>query len=160
MRNRAFTLLEMIISMAIICIALLVVFVAYDTNIRMLSGEMNETDAAIELNKTMDRMTRDIRSSLWVVTTGTQTVTVWAYDLDSDGTYDASELVTYKWVGGTVDVVYRTVQTTNEIIGRYIYGMTATYDVTPGPSLVTISLTAKVGTQVSTLSSSVNLRNM
>ena len=98
--SRGFTIVEMMISMVIMCLILGVLYSAYVTTIRIFSAEMNETDSYFQLTKTMDVMTSDIRNSLMVITTGTTTITVWAADTDNDGTFDANEIVTYKWTGG------------------------------------------------------------
>jgi prepilin-type N-terminal cleavage/methylation domain-containing protein len=157
-----FTLIESIMVMAMLSIMMVVIFYAFSASMSIFSGEISEADASLEAHRAMERMTKDLRGSLQIVAANSTSITFWNSDINGDGTMEANELVTYSWTGTSEGYINRTIQTSTREISTGIMRFALTYN---DPSLeairvITILMTAKKGSNVCTLESSVDGRNL
>jgi prepilin-type N-terminal cleavage/methylation domain-containing protein len=155
--SKGFTLLESMIAMAVMTIALAVIFYAYTAMMNVFSSELSDSDLSFETQKAMDRVENDLRRNRQIVSSGSSSISFWFDDLNGNSTRDAAETVTYTWTGGTIETLTRTMGVTSEIIAKYISRFNLTYNTSEE---ITISITARKNGTYSTLESSVNCRNL
>jgi len=150
------------IVMAVLSIAIAVIFYAFTASMRIFTDEMSESGSSIEMHRAMERMTRELRESRQITSANSTSITFWYQDLNGNGTRDANETVKYTWTGTTEGYVNRTVQSSTLEVASGIRGFTLTYN-DPAPAnikLIKIFITALNGKSVSTLESSVKSRNL
>lgn len=150
------------IVMAVLSIAIAVIFYAFVASMHIFTNELSESDSSIQMHRAMERMTNELRNSLAIISANPTSVTFWYQDLNGNGTVDANETVAYSWTGTAEGYVNRTVQTASLEVANGIKGFTLTYnDVDPANiKVITIRITSMNGTSVSTLESSVKGRNL
>jgi prepilin-type N-terminal cleavage/methylation domain-containing protein len=161
-RSKGFTLVESILVLAMLSIVMVIIFYAFSASMSIFSGEISEADASLEAHRAMERMTKDLRGALQIIDANDTSITFWNSDLNGDGTVEANELVTYSWTGTSEGFINRTVQTSTREISTGIKSFSLTYNDASVEAIrvVTIKMTAKIGTNISTLESSVNGRNL
>jgi len=154
--------LELIIAMGVLTFAMALIIYAFTQSMRIFTAELYEGDTAIEIQRSIDRMTNELRNALEIVSTGETSVTFWYQDLNGNATRDANETVRYSWTGTTEGLLNRTVQTATLEVASGIKSFSLTYN-NPAPSnirLINIYMTVKKGSNLSTLESSVKSRNL
>lgn len=155
-----FTLLESIISMAVMTLAIALIFYAFQATMKVLTEELSEADVSLEVHKGMERMVRELRGALEVPSAASTSITFWYRDLNGNGTRDAAETINYTWTGITTETLTRTMGSSTFIVANKIIDLSLTYDNPSSVKLVKIKITGIKGTSVSTLESSVKLRNL
>jgi type II secretory pathway pseudopilin PulG len=158
--SSGFTLLELSISLLIMVMVFAVITYAYLAITRELMEEVALTDDTTNAYKAMDRMVRELRGSLAMIKESSTEVKFWLTDLNSDGTFDATEIVDYSWIGGTLDSITRTQGASSFWIAKTVYNMNLSYDSLTTTKLITIDITTINSKLPTTIESSVNLRNM
>ncbi len=157
-RTGGFTLLELIIAMSTIFMAVAIVLYAYLVTLRLFSGEMEESEIAIEMHKPMEQMENDLKNSLYIITGESSRIRFWA------GNPAASQDVTYRWspsgVGATSEMIYRKVGVTMEWLAKDISRLTFTYDNPGNIKRITIKITGRKNRTLGTVESSVKPRNL
>jgi type II secretory pathway pseudopilin PulG len=155
-------LLESILVLSLLSIAMAVIFYAFSASMRIFTSEMWEADASLEVHRAMERMTKELRGALEVVSASGTSVTFWYSDLNGDGTREANETVTFSWTGTSEGYINRTVLTATQEISTGIKKFSFTYNDPSPPNIkfITIFLSAQKGSTVSTLESSVDCRNL
>jgi len=157
---KAFTLLEIIISMGIILIAMGALFMAFSVALRMFVDESNRTDVFIEADRGISGMTKELISAREIISSGSREITFWAEDYNDDGTREASEVVAFTWSGSSESALYRQAGGVSVPIAYGVRNMAFTYDDPSSPTFVKIYLlVTKLGI-FSTIESSVKLRNI
>ena len=148
--------------LAILSIAMAVIFYAFTASMHIFTSEMSEADASLEAHRAMERMTKELRGALQIVAASGTSVTFWYSDLNGDGTREANETVTYSWTGASQGYINRTVQTSTQEISIGIQNFLLTYNdpSPPNINLIKIFMSAQNGSTVSTLESSVDCRNL
>jgi len=141
-------------------IAIAVIFYAYIASTRLLTIEYSEADASFSAHKVMEYMIGDLRKSPQVITANPQNITFWYQDLNNNGTVESNETITYSWTGGTIDAVTKTIGGSSVILANDILSFSLTYETPSAVKLVKIVITAGKNNILSTLESSVYLRNM
>jgi hypothetical protein len=159
-RSSGTTLLELIISMAILTFAIAVIFYGYVAATKLLSAEVEDSDVTFQMHKAMDRMTAELRNAKQITADTSTTISFWYDDTNNNNTREATETVTYSWTGGTIEAIFRTVVSTTERIANNISNMALTYDNASSVGRITISITGHKNATVSTIESSVNCRNL
>ena len=157
-----FTLLESLMAMAVLSIAIVVIFYAFTASMRVFTSELSDADASMEIHRAIERMTKELRGSLEIISADGTSITFWNEDLNNNGTREADETVQYSWTGTSEGYINRTVQTSTQEIATGIKSFSLTYN-DPTPSnirVVNIYITAQKGSTVSTLESGVKLRNL
>jgi hypothetical protein len=147
------------IALAVISIAMIVLFYAFQAATMIFSSEMNESDSSFEAHKAIERIVADLRNSPEIITHTTTEVTFWYQDANNNSTREASEVVSYTWLP-TTEAVYRGQNSASVIIANRIIGMSLTYDNPSDIGMITIKITSYQGDTVTTLESSANLRNL
>lgn len=155
-KNNGFTLIELIISMAVLTFGILIVFYAFTSSMRLFSDELTESDVSLETHRAIERMSRELRNSKEIVSSSGTSISFWYQDTNNNGTREAAETVTYTWTGGTVEGITRTIGATSVRLANDIYGLSITYN----SPLITIVVTGKKGSSIGTLESSVKSRNL
>lgn len=156
--SKAFTLIEAMISMIALTIALGLIFSAFLAVMQIFTSEMSDTDVSMSSHKPIEMMAGELRGALEIISTSTESVSFWYKDLNSDSTREASETVTYTWLP-TREAIFRSVSTSTVRIASNITNMNLTYSGTP-VTQITIKVTARLGTSINTLESSVKCRNL
>jgi len=160
--SKGFTLLELIIAMGALTFALALIFYAFTASMRIFTAELYEGDTAFEIQRSLDRMTKELRNSLEIVSANGTSITFWSEDLNSNGTREANETVTYSWTGTSEGYLKRIVQTASIEVASGVKSFSLTYN-NPAPSnirLINIYMTVQKGSNLSTLESSVKSRNL
>ncbi len=141
---------------------MVVIFYAFTASMRIFTSEMSEADTSLETHRAMERMTKELRGALQIVSAEASSITFWYNDLNGDGTMEANETVTYSWTGASPGYINRTVQTSTQEVSSGIMNFSLTYN-DPDPSninFITIFMAAQNGSTMSTLESSVDCRNL
>ena len=160
--SKGFTLLELIIAMGVLTFALALIIYAFTASMHIFTAELYEGDTAIEIQRSIDRMTKELRNSLEIVSANGISITFWSEDLNSNGTREANETVTYSWTGTSEGYLKRIVQTASIEVASGVKSFSLTYN-NPAPSnirLINIYMTVQKGSNLSTLESSVKSRNL
>lgn len=159
-RSKGFSLIELIIAMAVMSVAIGVIFYAYLATTRLMTSEVEDSDVTFEVNKAMDRISKELRNTQEITAHNSNSITFWYDDTNNNNTREATETATFYWTGGTIEAIFRTVVSTTERIANNIANMTLTYDATTEISRITISITGNKNNTISTSESSVNCRNL
>ena len=157
-----FTLLELMIAMGVLTFAMALIIYAFTQSMRIFTAELYEGDSAVEIQRSIDRMTTELRNALQIVSTSESSVTFWYQDLNGNSTRDANETVRYSWTGTTEGLLNRTVQTSTLEVASGVKSFSLTFD-NPNPAninLINIRITVQKGSNLSTLESSVKSRNL
>lgn len=80
--KKGFTLLEAMISMAMLLIIFAVIFLAYIVGIEIFEGEKGQSDVTLELNRGISFLEKDLMGALEIVTAESHSVTFWYKDLN------------------------------------------------------------------------------
>jgi type II secretory pathway pseudopilin PulG len=161
-KAKGFTLLEAMMAMAVLIIAMAVIFYAFTASMRIFTSELSETDASFEAHRAMERMTKELKGALEIVTATGTSVAFWYSDANGNGTREAGETVKYTWTGTTDGLINRTVQTSTLEIATGVKRINITYN-DPSPlniRIINILITVKKDSTLSTLESSVDIRNL
>ncbi|MFH1709643.1 MAG: type II secretion system protein [bacterium] len=158
--SKGFTLLELIIAMGVLSFAIAVVIYAFTASMHLFTNELSEGDTSIEIHRSLERMTNELRNALEIGSAGTTSITFWHQDTNSDGIMDAGETITYSWTGTSEGYINRIVQTSTQEIATGIKGFSFSYNDPANIRVVNIFITAQKGSVVSTLESSVKCRNL
>ena len=148
--------------MGVLTFAMALIIYAFTQSMHIFTNELSEGDTAFEIQRSVDRMTKELRNALEIVSTSETSVTFWYQDLNGNSTRDANETVRYSWTGTTEGLLNRTVQTSTLEVASGIKGFSLTFD-NPNPAsikLINIRMTVQKGTTVTTLESSVKSRNL
>jgi prepilin-type N-terminal cleavage/methylation domain-containing protein len=159
-KQKGFTLLEMIISMAIITIAMGAIFMAFSMALRLFVEESMRTDSHIEADRSMSRMIKELRGSKQIISTATREVTFWLSDENENDIREADETVTFTWTGSPEYTLNRTSSNETLHLAYDVYDFTLTYDDPFDIGLIDISITIGEGPTHVTLESSAKLRNI
>ena len=154
------TVLELIIASALIAIVVAVIYLTYNVGIKIFSSEVLRSDILGEGTRALERMGNELRGALKINSAGSQNLTFWYKDLNSNGSQEASETITYSWSGTPQDSLLRTVVSQSETLSNNIQSFSFTYDNPSDINLVTITLTVKKGEEEKMLKSSIKLRNL
>jgi len=140
-------------------IALTVLFYAFTATMRLLSDELSQHDISFETQRPTERMVKELRESLEFVTATTESISFWYRDLNGNGSREANETVTYRWEP-SVEALFREIPGNSLRISNNITHFHLTYDNPSNITTVYIHITAKRGTTINTLESSVKSRNL
>lgn len=159
--KRGYTLIELMITMMVMALVLIVLVTAYLAIGNVFNTENNISGTSIEATRAMDTMEEEIRNSLGIQTANSTTLTYWWQDTNGDGTFEPTEIVTYSWDGTKGDSLIRTCNGTTETLAKGVSNFKLSYDsaVQSNITMVTIDLSVSAGTSVSTLESTINIRN-
>ena len=158
--RKSFTLIELIIAMAIISMVLAAVFMAFSIALRLFVDELARSSTYMEADRGMSRITKDLKSAREIVSGTSREVYFWLSDLNGDGTREADETVLFSWSGSPESSLIRTISGETLPVAYGVRGLTITYDNPSSPKLITIKLTIGHDTNIATLESSVRLRNL
>jgi prepilin-type N-terminal cleavage/methylation domain-containing protein len=159
---KGFTLLESLISIAVLSFAIIVIFYAYTASMRLFTGELSEFDASFQAHKAMELMTKELRSALEIESASGTSISFWSADLNKNGTRDENETATYSWTGTIEGFINRTVQSSTQEIATGVESLNLTYD-DPQPSnirFINIIITVRKDSTPVTLESGVKCRNL
>lgn len=159
-RSRGFTLLEALIAISVMSFAIFVIFYAFQSSMRIFTGEISEADVSVEVHRATERMVKELRNSLQIVSGGSTDITFWYEDTNRNGTREAGETVVFNWTGITTETVTRTIGSSSQIIANNIIRFSLTYDNPSDIKLIKIVITGQKGDSVSTLESSARSRNL
>ncbi len=160
--SKGFTLIELIIAMGVLTFAMALIIYAFTQSMHIFTAELYEGDTAVEIQRSIDRMTSELRNSREIVSTSESSVTFWYVDLNGNSTRDANETVRYSWTGTTEGLLNRTVQTSTLEVASGVKYFHLIFD-NPAPAninLIKIQITVLKGSNLSTLESSVKSRNL
>lgn len=158
--SRGVTLLELVIAMSVLSIAMVVLFYAFTVSMNIFSSELSEADSSMSINTSLERMTKELRGALEIVSPGSTSISFWYKDLNGNGTREANETLVYSWTAGTQETLYRTTSAGSYILAYNVKSLQFTYDNPSAPKVVNIRITVKKGGNISTLESSVKSRNL
>lgn len=148
--------------MAVLIVAMAVIFYAFNASMRIFTSELSETDASIQAHGAIERMTKELKGALEIVTATGTSVAFWYGDANGNGTREANETVKYTWTGTTTGLINRTVQTSTLEIADGVRRLSLTYNDPSPPNIriINILITVKKDSTLSTLESSVDIRNL
>ena len=147
------------LAIIVLSIAIVVVFYAFTASMRVFTEELAHSDASFETHKAVDRMTKELRRSLEIVTANPTDISFWHEDTNNNGSREADETVEYIWVGSQ-EALIRTTYGKSIIISNSVTRLSLTYDNPSNVRVINISITAQKGESISTLESSVKPRNL
>jgi|GEM_PF-1980025 len=157
--TKGFTLLETLISMAVILIAIGVVFYAFSMSLRLFVDESKRTDVYIEADRGMNIMTKELRGAKEIISAASNEVTFWLFDRNGNGTKEADEVVTFTWSGVPNTSINRIASNETIHIAYKVKNLLFIYDDPANVKLINIVLT--VGNEITaTLESSIKPRNL
>ncbi len=159
-KGNGFTLLEMIIAMAIITIAMGVVFMAFSLALRLFVEEATRTDVYIEADRGMSKMVQELRGAKQIINASSREVTFWLTDVNDNGTREAEETATFSWSGSPESSLDRIISSETIPIAYGVHDFNLQYDNPSDIKLISIKLTIGEGTALATLESSIKLRNI
>lgn len=150
--SKGFTLLESLISIAVLSFAIIVIFYAYTASMRLFTGELSEFDASFQAHKAMELMTNELRGALEIISANGTSITF----------RNENETITFTWTGTDEGYLNRTVQTSTQEIATGIKSFSFTYnDPTPANiKLINIYITDQKDSTLVTLESGVKCRNL
>ena len=156
------TLIELLISMAVMVLLFLVIFQTFSTAFRIFSGETSRTDNLIEANRAMDTMEKELRFAREMRSAASTSVSFWYFDENESGTGEASEIISYSWDGVAGSDIIRTKGASSNILAKNVQNFSLIYDsaVIANIRAVTISLQIKKGDEIIDLHSTVRPRNL
>ena len=153
---KGYTLIEMVMALAVMSIAIVLVFYGFASSLRLFNNEMYDTTVSIETQRAMEQITADLRGSQSIEAAGAEDVTFLSQNTYPSGTSDA---ISYNWTGQSDRMIYRTVNSSpSKEVSTDIADFYLTYSGNP-INFVYIRITGQKGTSISTLESSVKLRN-
>ena len=157
MKKNGFTILELIMAMAIFAIIGGVVIGFFSASFRILYSETNKSSLRISVESAVHQLTNELTPTKAVTASGANSITFWN-DKDFDSVQDTGEVYSYALSSGKL------VKTVNSISKNLLYGVTAfslTYDGTPAANVrvVTFTLTATSGVDSLTIKDQIRLRN-
>lgn len=152
----------MLIAISISALVVGTLVAAYLAGAGLFRSEVNISSIQLEAGRAVNTMSKEIANCLEVESASQTSLSVWLKDLNSNGTKEASETVTYFWDGTSGGNLMRTLSSNSQILSKYVKNFMLTYD---NPSIsqikmVTISLTNSQGGEISTLESSIRIRNL
>ena len=160
MGEKGFTLLELIIAMALITMVMAAVFMGFSVALRLFVEEMDRSNIYIEADRGISRMTKELLGAKEIVSASSREVTFWLADVNADGLRQDGETVRFAWEGTAESALNRIVSSEVLPISYDVIDFTLGYDNPLGPKLINIELTTGKGTNFVTLESSVKLRNI
>ena len=159
-KRHGFTLLELTISMALISMIMAGVFMAFGVMMKIFVGETDQTDILIDADRSMSIITRELREAVSIVSASTREVVFWAADKNANGSREASETESFIWSGTSGTSLNRVVSPETRPIAYNVKAFSLTYDNPSDIKLINISLTLKKNDSMTTIESSVKLRNI
>jgi len=159
-RKKGFTLLELMIAMAVISMILAGVFMAFSVVLKLFVDETDQTDIFIEADRGMSRMVRELREAKEITNASSREITFWYADLNNNGTREATELATYTWSGSPESNLNRIASGETFPLSYGVFSFALTYDNQSNVKLINILLTVGKGDNRATLESSVRPRNL
>ena len=158
--NKGFTLLELMIAMAIMSMVMAAVFSAFSIFFRIFFDETQRTDIYIEADRGMNRIVSELRETKEIVSASSREVTFWLDDLNGNGTREANETVTYRWSGSIEAALNRIISNETFPVAYGVYNFTLSYDDPNDVKFIDVKLTTGKQLNRATLESSVRPRNL
>jgi len=159
-KQKGFTLIEAIISMAMIAIVLIIIFIAFTIGLRTFVIEQSQSDVTFEINQGISFLKRDLRGALEIVSAEPASITFWYKDLNGNSIREANETLNYSWSGTPGDSLIRSIGSDGRPVANYVYNFELSYD-TPGDiKIVNVKLVIQKESIINTAESSVSLRNL
>lgn len=157
---RAFTLLESIMTIALISGIIAVAVMAFTVSAGIFSSELASSALKHKTKNSMERMTRELRGALQIISAEPSGVTFWWRDTNFNSTAEADEIVSFSWNGSPGGDLIRTSAGMPFIMMRDVAGLNFSYDSPGNIEVITITLTGAKNNIISTIESSVKLRNL
>jgi prepilin-type N-terminal cleavage/methylation domain-containing protein len=159
-KKKGFTLLELMIAMALISMVLAAVFMAFSMALRIFVDESNRSDIYLEADRGMSRMVYELREAKQVITASSREVMFWAADLNNNGTREANETVTYSWSGSPESRLNRITSGETYPLSYGVYSFYLSYDNPSDIKLINMKLVTGREYNRATVESSVRPRNL
>ncbi|MFH0887521.1 MAG: prepilin-type N-terminal cleavage/methylation domain-containing protein [bacterium] len=161
-RPKGLTLVELLISMAVMSLLFLVIFETFSTAFKIYSGETSRTDNLAEANRAMDTMQKELRFAREMRSAAATNVSFWYFDENSNSTSEASEIITYSWNGTAGGDIIRAKGTSSNILAKKVqsFGITYNSGTLANIRTITLSLQIKEGDESIYLHSTVRPRNL
>ena len=159
--SKGFTLIEATLVLALLSLAMAVVFYGFTMSMDVLTSEFAEADASFQAQKGMERMSQEMKNAILITAASSRDVTFWYQDYNGNGTIDAGESVRYTW-SATNDLLNRTQSVSTIAIAKTIQSFNMTFDSATPANITTINIVLKTikNGMVTTLDSSVTPRNL
>ena len=159
--KRGITLIELMISMAVLSVIMGVIFSIYMVSIKIYTAEGGAAALRQDAEGAMYSMVEDFRLTKEITAASDLDITVWV-DSDLDEVQDADELITYSHSGVSGDPLVRTqnAETTNKLYGVTDFELTYDSVVVANIRLITIDVSAELGDETINLTSKVKPRNI
>jgi len=154
--SKGVTILELVLATMISTFLIGAVITAYIVSMRLFSQQMGETDIFWNGQRAADIMVGEIREALSVVSPNTNNITFWWKDLNGNSSREANETITYSL--SSHDLL-RSIGASVHTLASNVDSINFSYDTTPNPRLVTISLVLSSAGQTASVESKVKIRN-
>jgi prepilin-type N-terminal cleavage/methylation domain-containing protein len=154
--TKGLTLIELLLTMVIASLLVALLVTAYLFGLRLFAAETGRTDVFWDGQRAAEIMAGEIRECLLVTSAEAGRLQCWWRDLDSDGTSESGELVTYDLSGR--DLIRTTGSSARKLAGN-LSGLSFAYDTNPLPKLITITLSLSAEGRVTTIETRVRARN-
>ncbi len=158
--KNGFTLLEAILTLGMISILIAVIIMAFIISLRIFSTELSESSIKFDAQKGIERMTEELRGALEIVSSESSSVGFWWKDLNANASRESDETVTFSWDGTPGSTLQRAQGTDKSKIIYNVNNLLFTYQYPGDIEVITISLTVAKENVISTMESSVRLRNL
>jgi len=150
------TILELVLATMISTFLIGAVISAYIVSMRLFSQQTGETDIFWNGQRSADVMVGEIRESLSVVTPNPNSLSFWWKDLNGNSSREANETVTYSLSGHDL---MRSLGASVHTLASNVDSINFSYDATPNPRLVTITLVLSSAGETASVESKVKIRN-
>ncbi len=155
-------MIELIIALSITVLVMGVLVYSYIAVVDVFRGEVDTSGIEIESSRAMEIMSKEMRGLNEIQSATGTSITFWGKDLNTNGTKEANEIITYSWDGTPKGELLRTVSGQQHPIARNVNAFEITYDSVLLPSIkkIDIKVVTGSGDQLSTKESTVTPRNL
>mgnify|MGYP001560542851 CR=1 FL=1 len=161
MKDRGFTLLELIITMGVMAFLIEVGVLSYTAVGRAMTSQVDELDSSWQTYRALSDIETDLREARLMITAGPASMSFWWKDLDGDTLVNPlTEVLTYSWDGTAGgDIVVSGAR--SRVVARGIQNFALTYDsVVPATvKSATAQLTLQAGKKQTTGEMTIMMRN-
>ena len=159
-KRPGFTLLELIIAMAVISVVMAGVFMAFSMAMKVFMEEASRTDVYIGADHAVSVMTKELKGAREIVSASSREVSFWLSDLNDDGTREANETIIYLWSTSPESSLKRFEGVSYESLAFNVMDFELSYDNPSAVGLIKIKLAVGNASNIVTLESSVKPRNL
>lgn len=160
MKISGFSLIEAIIAMAVLSLAIAIVFYGYVMVTNVFIEEMSDSDILLQANRPIEEMSKELRTSRQILSKSANSITFWYKDTNENGSREGGETISYTWYGTPEGNLYKTISNDAYIVATGIRQFLLTYNSSTAASYINVKIAVSKGNKVGTVESSIQCRNI